>query len=145
MTDAQIYLLQIRKLDKLAENKRIELRQLQELMDIATGTTANWGGERVQSSGNQQKMACAVEKYVDVERKIYQRLDDIAREKLEIISTIEQLPLIEYDILHKLYVQGLSFDDIAAAYSRSKSWATSVHGRALKSVDRIISNRGTTA
>ena len=60
-SEAQIYLERLEKLDVLIECKLIERRQWYEL---ATSITANMGGEVVQSSGSQSKMADAVNKCI---------------------------------------------------------------------------------
>ena len=72
-----------------------------------------------------------------------QTLDAIARldrEKRAIINTIERLPEAEYDVLHKVYVQHLSLQEVAAARDISYSLAASIHGRALKRVENIINS-----
>lgn len=57
------------------------------------------------------------------------------------IRTIEQLPENEYDLLHRIYIQGKTMDDVADAYGKTYSWATTVHGRALKRVQNILDGR----
>lgn len=131
---AKEYLQEIPKLNKLIKNKRIEKEQL---LSIAYGITSHSEGERVQSSGNPQKMANAVETLVDYDREI----DALAKRKKEIISDIEQLNSVEYDILHKIYVQGKNLYDVADLYDKSYSWVTTVHGRALKKVQDKLDSR----
>ena len=58
----------------------------------------------------------------------------------EVIKTIEQLPAIEYDVLHKIYVQYKEFYEIADAMKKSYSWVTTIHGRGLAKVQKIIDN-----
>ena len=60
----------------------------------------------------------------------------IARAK--IIKTIEQLPEAEYDVLHKIYVQYETLYEVAADRDISYSLATTIHGRALKKIDDMI-------
>lgn len=128
------YLKQPQRLEVMIKNKLIERQQLK---DIAFSITANSDGERVQSSGSQQKMANAVDRWVDMEAEINGLIDRLVDTKKEVIATIEQLSTAEYDVLHKLYIQGMTFDEVAAAKDRSKSWATTIHGRALVNVQRI--------
>lgn len=132
---AKDYLLQVVKLDRLIENKLIEIQQWKA---IATGTTAHSEGDRVQSSGSQQKMADAVCRYVAIEEEIDRYIDELVDIKREVIKTIEQLPATEYDVLHQIYIQGKTLDDVADRYSNSYSWATTAHGRALKKVQDIL-------
>ena len=131
------FLKQLKKLDKLIENKLAEKAQWK---SIATGTTIQLN-EKVQSSGNQQKMADAVGEYIDMEREINAYIDILIAKKKDVISVIEQLNATEYDILHKVYVQYLTLYDVADIYEKSYSWVTSVHGRALANVRKILDER----
>ena len=135
---AKDFLKQLKKLDRLIENKLAEIMQWK---SIAMGTTAQMGGERVQFSGSQQKMADSIERYIDIEHEIKECIDELYRTKKDVIGVIEQLKATEYDVLHKIYVQYLTFDEVAALYGKSKSWSTTVHGRALKNVQRILDER----
>ncbi len=68
-------------------------------------------------------------------------LDNIQKlnaEKAEIIRNIERLPEAEYDVLHKIYVQGKTLYEVASDRDMSYSNATTIHGKALKSLDKII-------
>lgn len=129
------YLKQPQKLDVIIKNKLIERQQLK---DIALSITAHSDGERVQSSGSQQKMADAIDRCIDMDAEINRLIDRLIDTKNEVIATIERLNTTEYDVLHKLYIQGMSFDEVAAAKDRSKSWVTTIHGRALVNVQRIL-------
>lgn len=136
--DAKQFLRQLKKLDKMIENKLAEKARWKE---IAFGTSAKMDGEKVQSSGSQQKMADAVCRYVDIEREIDEQIDTLIDTKQDVINVIEKLNTTEYDILHKMYVQYMSLYDVADIYEKSYSWATTVHGRALKNVQAILDQR----
>ena len=94
-------------------------------------------GERVQSSSNHQKMATAVCKYTDLEKEV----ESLRKRRGEIISTIEQLSFQEYDLLHKMYLQGRLLKEIAADKKKSYSWATKTHKNALKHLQKLIDER----
>lgn len=99
---AKEYLEQVEKIDRMISNKQAELEQW---MAIATSSTAPMDGtDRVQTSTNQQKMAEAVNRYVDIQREIDTDIGKMMQIKSEVIRTIEQLPTLEYDVLHKIYV-----------------------------------------
>lgn len=136
---AQDFLRQVRKLDLQITNKLIEQQQWK---DIALGITANMDGERVQSSGSKSKMANAVEKCVDMESEIDSLIDKLIDTKKEVIQTIERLDSpTEYDVLHRRYIQFLSLQEIADHYRKDYGWATTTHGRALKSLQEILDER----
>lgn len=135
---AKDFLRQVYKLDRMVENKLAEKRQWQE---IAAGATPQTTGERVQSSGNPQRMADAISRYIDIEQEIDECIDRLVDTKREVIGVIEQLNATEYDVLHKMYIQGYSLREVADMKGRSYSWMTSTHGRALQNVQRIIDKR----
>lgn len=136
--NAKDYLLQIQKLDKLIENK---LQEVAHWKAVATGTTVCSEGDRVQSSGSKQKMADAICRYMQMEDEINAAIDRLVDTKQEIIETIEMLSIDEYDLLHKIYVQKKELYEAAMEMDRSYRWATSVHGRALANVQKILNER----
>lgn len=141
-SQAQAYLEQVEKLDAIIQNKLIEQRQWK---DIALGITANMEGERVQSSGANNKMANAIAKCVDMEAEIDSLVDKLVDVKKDVIQTIEQLPsAIQYKVLHMKYIQHEEYPefwDIADKFGKDYSWATTVHGRAVANVQRILDKK----
>ena len=136
---AQLYLERVEMIDSIIKNKLIEQQQWK---DIALGITANMGGERVQSSGSQSKMADAIEKCVDMETEIDGLVDKLIETKKEVIQTIEQLDSpIEYNILHMRYIQFKDLQSIADHYHKEYGWATTTHGRAIANVQRILDEK----
>lgn len=146
------FLNQLKKLDKLIENKLIEKEQWK---SIAMGVTS--GGEsvlvkvngkhelqnmeKVQSSGNQQKMADAIVRYIEIEAEIDRYIDDLINARKDVIEVIERLPAQEYDLLHKVYVQHITLSDVADILKTTYSNVTTIHGRALKMVKNILKER----
>jgi DNA-directed RNA polymerase specialized sigma subunit len=132
---AKEYLQKIGKYDMLIKNKLVEKQRWN---DIALGITPQMNGERVQSSGNQQKMACAIERMIDIERELDEYIDRLIDTRNEVLSVIEQLDKEEYDFLHLVYVQHFTLGEVANMKNYSYSWATSFHGKALKGVQKIL-------
>lgn len=137
---AQNYLRQVEKIDTVIRNKLVEKDQWK---DIALGITSHSDGERVQASGSKQKMADAIDRIVDMDAEINALIDKLVNLKREVASVIEQLPANEYDVLHKVYIQYYSLYDVAEMKGKSYSWVTTVHGRALKNVMNILSEKET--
>ena len=133
--NAKEYLLQIKKLDHMIRNKKVEIQQLK---DIAGSVSPTMSGERVQTTSNPKRMADAIGEYIDLEAETRRDLAELVAKKREIIGTIERLNTSEYDVLHKIYVQYLNFDEVAAGLNYSRSWVTTVHGRALKHLQDIL-------
>lgn len=137
--DAKSYLQQVEMLDVKIANKLIEKQQWK---DIALGVTASVGGERVQSSGSQQKMANAIIKCVDIDAEIDSLIDELVNTKKDVVATIEKLRSpTEYRILHMRYIQHISLTDIADIVNKEYTWVTTTHGRAMKNVQNILDKR----
>lgn len=138
MQTAKEYLLQVEKLNTMIANK---LAEKQQWKDEALSTTPKGNGERVQSSSNPQKMATAVINYVDIDKEIDNRIIELQNKRREIVETIELLPVSEYDLLHKVYIQGMTLAEAAFAKDKCYSWATTIHGTALKRLQKILDER----
>lgn len=132
---AKDYLKEIARIEKLIENKKEERERWR---DIALNITGSYDGERVQSSGNQQKMATAVINSVDLEREIEADILRLYRKRQEIIGVLEELPLQDYELLYSIYVQKKSFVEVAEERGCTYSNITTNHGTALKKVQKII-------
>lgn len=114
-------------------NKTIEAEQWEAL---AQSITANMGGEKVQSSSNQQKMQDYICNKIDIEAEI----DALIAKKQDITDTIALLPMADYNILHKVYIQSLSFKEIAVD-EKDYSNVTTAHGRALQRLQKVLDGR----
>lgn len=136
---AKDFLRGYRKLDEMIENKMYEVKRWEE---IALNVSPRYGGEKVQSSGSQQKMADAVARIIDIENEINEYIDELIDLKQDIVSVLEQLPPLEYGLLHRIYIQYKTIEE--AAYDldkRSESWGRTTHGRALVKVQKILDKR----
>ena len=134
MHPAQKYLMQIEKIDALIENKKAEKEFLE---GIATGVTFQLT-ERVQTSSNGDKMVNAVINALDLQEEINSYIKLLYETRKEVISVIEQLDVDEYDLLHKVYVQYYTLKEVQYMKKRSYSSITSLHGRALNNVLKIL-------
>lgn len=133
--NAKAFLSEIKKIERLMENKKAEKAQW---MDLALNITGRYDGERVKSTSDPHKLENAVIRSVDIEREIEECIVKLYRRKAEIIAVIEKLPVHEYDVLHKIYVQGFSLQEVADMKGRTYSMITTMHGMALKKVQKII-------
>lgn len=135
---AEEYLMQVHKLVKLIKNNKAEREMW---YDLATSTTKPLSPDKVQSSGNPQKMADAVCERAGLEAVIQNTLEELEGKLLEIKTTLESLPAVHYDVLHLIYIQGKRPEDVAEIYGRSKRWACSKRGDALRRLQRILDSR----
>lgn len=136
--EAKRYLSQIRKLDKLIENK---LHEAERWRQIATGTTQQTDIERVQSDGSKHKMEDAICRYLSAEDEVNDAINFLVSLKQEIIHDIEQLSTNEYDVLHKKYVQFKELYEIAVEVDKSYSWVKAVHGSGLANLQKILDKK----
>ncbi len=133
---AKDFLKSYRKLDEMIENKMYEAKRWE---DIALNISPRYGGEKVQSSGSQQKMADAVVKIIEIENEINERIDQLIDLSNYITSVIEQLSPMQYGLLHRVYIQYMSIKEAAWDLDkRSESWGRRTHGRALAKVQKIL-------
>lgn len=128
---AIVYLCRYKKIDLLIANKEAEKQMW---LDMATGITAKVGGERVQSSSDHHTMERQVVEAATIDEEIAL----LKEEKRQIIKTIEKLPPDEYDLLHKVYVQGKSLKEVQVSHGMSYSWATTMHRKAKRSLEKLI-------
>lgn len=138
--DAKEYLQQIAKDNSLIQNKCIEVYQLR---CLATNITAPMGTEPVQTSGVSDKVGNITAKIVDLENEINELIDRYIDDKQHRIEIIEQIadPL-QYNILHKHYVQGKKFREIAEEEHYSEVHINKQHIKALAKVQKILNSIG---
>ena len=58
-----------------------------------------------------------------------------------IIDNMQKLAAVNYDVLHKVYVQGETLYEVASEMKKSYSYAAKRHGWALQALDRIINEK----
>lgn len=140
-------------IDRRIENKKTEMEMW---ITIAESTTAHSEGDRVQSSGSQQKMADAINIFIDLEREVAEEMIQLAEIKRDVIQVIQQLKVNEYDVLHKMYIGVMvkiktpggiknvieyqTLDQVADMYGKSRSWAKDNHRSGLVKVQKYLDN-----
>lgn len=128
---AETYLERVKKIDLLILNKRREHARWVEAADGMGGVAS---GDRVQASRNLHRGADAIGNYIDLEREI----KALENEKNNIILTIERLPGVEYDILHKLYIQDYNMKEIAFQYKKSYDWVKLKKRHSLRLLQALL-------
>lgn len=108
---------------------------------MAHSITALSENERVKASGNQQKMASAVDAYVDIENEIERQKEEYKKARAVFLSTVERLSPNKSDLLHKVYLLEMTIYEAAFAKGKSYSWAKATHRNALKEVQAILNEQ----
>lgn len=131
--DVQDRLKQIRVMDELINAKLAERDQL---VELATSITPNLDG-MPHGSGTSDKVGNAAVKLVVMAKEIDRLIDQYVDFKRKVIQDLEKLPENEYLVLHKRYIQGLSWGRIAKDlhYSRQQVWRVNV--KALESLKHV--------
>ena len=136
---AQVF-LEGYELDKVKTECKLEERQFWN--DLSLTITGQMGGERVQSSGAKDKMAQARDVCMAKEDEILSQVKALALKQSEVTGVLDQLTNpTEYKLLHQKYIQFKDFNVIATNFKADYTWATTVHGRALKSVEAIMGQK----
>ena len=134
--EAQKYLKQVEFAEKKIKNR---LAEQQKWKGIALSITACMDGERVQASSPQDKMANAVAECEAAEGQVLEKVKEFRKVIEDVVDTIESMDnATAYDVLHQRYVQGKSLQSIADDYGYDYGWATTTHGRALRSLQAIL-------
>lgn len=137
MTTEQ-YLGQIDRLNKLIQNKLIEIYQLK---TMACNIVVSNESERVQTSGSQERMADTVAKIVDKEREIDNLVDIQLNKKSLIISQIEGIEDNNmYHILFSYYVKGDNYSQIGNNLGYSRMQIKRLYNNAIELFEEKYGN-----
>lgn len=108
--EVKVYLGLIKKYDKMIANKLSEYCQINSL---AYSICVGGDSDRVQTSGNKDKVGNIVSKMVDIEGEI----DVIAAQRKVIVKQIESIEDEKfYDVLAKRFILGMDNQEIAYEY-----------------------------
>lgn len=135
---AKSYLLKARRADYIIQHR---LEEINRWRDMAEHITANFDAVPSGSGGNHSKTETAVINIVDITRELQTEVAEQLATRAEIIKTIEQLPINEFNVLYNVYISGKDFQTVADQFARSRSWVTSINGIALKHLQEILDER----
>jgi len=130
------YLKQIKTMDAKISADIDELAQLEAL---ATKTTSVMGGERVQASGSQQKMADCVVKIVEMQAQINKEIDEYIDYKKKAREYLSMCDSDSITLLHKRYFLFKTWEQIAVDMNFTYQWVSSgLHQRALAQFQKAM-------
>lgn len=132
------YLQKIKLYDTHINNKLAELSRLKEM---ATNITSTWKDDVVSGSGSKDRMGDTVSKIVDLEAEINRTIDEFVDKKNEICAIFERLQNPDHvAVLHKRYVEYLTWEQIACDMHMSYRNVCYIHGRALQAVESLLNS-----
>jgi DNA-directed RNA polymerase specialized sigma subunit len=120
------YLNQILRLDRQIKNKLAEIYQLRTMAESITVATDK---ERVDGSGDKDKLGCIMARIVDMEREV----DKMVDKRCDIVAQIDGMEDTEsYDVLAKIYILDQDLKAIAIEKNISYKTFSRLHKKALK-------------
>lgn len=132
MTTKQ-YLSQIERLDHLIKNRQTEIS---DLWDLATNISVPVDTEKVQTSGNKDRIGTIMAKIVDLEAERNSFIDQYMSIKENAIQAMEKLSDIRYyRMLFKRYIEYMDLDDIANDMGYTYGYAKKLHRKALEAIE----------
>lgn len=128
------YLNQVRRYDRMISNKLSEIYQLKTL---ATSISVATDGDRVQSSGNKDRMGNTVARLVDLERETDKLIQVYTEKRQVIISQIDSMEDMNfYDVLFHRYIEGKTFEAISEDIHYSWRQVMRIHDDALAAFEK---------
>lgn len=135
IVQAKSYLKEIEKYEKVIKNK---LEELQHLRELAVSFNYNSNSDVVQNSCDADKIGSTVGQIIDKENDLKSIINEYISKRQERIAVIEELKdSVEYDIIHKRYVQMKTLDEIAIELGYSYVWICKKHNSALLNIQKI--------
>lgn len=133
------YLQKIRLYDTHINNKMAELARLRDMVENITPTLKD---DVVASSGSKDKLGDAVAKIVDLQNEVNRAIDEFVDKKTEVCATIDSLQNPDHvALLHKRYVEYLTWEQIACDMFMSYRNVLYVHGRALQAIESVLCDK----
>lgn len=124
----------------------IDIRNLkaeaEELESMAMSITVGTDGERVQTSGKQDRMAELAAKIADIEIDIVNRRTDalkILQDVGRVIAAVDDKDCRQ--LLHRRYIENNTWEQIAVSMNYTYRWITKLHGRSLLKVAELLQNK----
>lgn len=134
--NTKTYLHQIKRLDMMISNKLAEIYRLK---NMASGIFISTDSERVQSSGNKDRLGNTVAKIIDLERETDKLIDILFDKRNNIIKQIDSLSNSDYyQILALRYVNYDTFNDISDKTGWSIRQVFRLHGEALQEFEKVF-------
>ena len=119
-----------------------DIEELASLESLATRTTSVLGGDRVQTSGSQQKMADCVTKIVAMKEQINEEIDsfiDYRNQARKLISECDSECIV---LISKRYFQFKTWEEIAVDMNFTYQWVSGgLHQKALAQVQKALDER----
>ena len=129
------YLGQIKRLDRMIQNKLAEIYQLK---TMACSITIEPKEDKIQTSSNKDRIGSTVSKIVDLENEVDNLVDELVDKRKKIIEQIDNMDNDDYyHILTERYVLKKTFNEIAQGEFWGSRQVYRVHDKAIAEFERI--------
>jgi hypothetical protein len=133
---AKQYFQQAFLLNQRIESNRDEIARLRVLAEGVSSPQLS--ADRIQSSGNQDKMAQTICKIIDLEHDIQAEIDSLIELRREIRERINAMPDDKLRlVLQNRYLNFQKWENIAVEMNYAFQWVMILHNRALKEFNRL--------
>jgi len=134
---AVVYLERIQKLDELIDAKILEK---EDLLERATSLAPNMDG-MPHAPGVSDKVGNAATRLADKAAEINRLTDQLIDYRDEALALLEQLPPLEYRVLHRFYVKYWTMDTIAQDVGKSERQCHRIKGNGLRRLQAMLDAR----
>lgn len=132
--DTKTYLSQVSRLDRMIKNK---LSELAEFKELSYGVSAVRNEERVQTSGDFDKIGRLLSKMEKLEIALDEMIDEFVDKKSVIVSQIDSMENeLHYEVLFARYIEKKTFEQISCDIGYSWRQIIRIHGSALKEFEK---------
>lgn len=116
-----------------------KLEQVERLRSLTQKVTASFGEGGGSHSHNNSSMEDAILRLVEAEDELAGQVVELVNVRMEIAQLIERVPDALYKLLlEKRYLCFMTWERIATDMCWTYRWTLSVHGKALKEVEKLL-------
>lgn len=138
MRKAKAYLSQLYRLDKLIDNKLLELSELKEMSTSISAIA--YDDIKVQTACAKDSIANTITKIISLKQDINSDIDKLISIKKEVIETIDKVNDNNLKcLLQYRYLQFKTWEEIAVDMGFSYQWIHKLHSKALIEIESLIS------
>lgn len=127
--DIVAWLEQVGKLDQLIDAKIAERERVRAL---AVNTVGSMDG-MPHAPGVTDKVGNMTVKLISLEEELNALIDEYVDRKQEVVKALEALPEREYGVLHRYYIRGMTWEQVAddIGYCTTQIWRIKTNGLKL--------------
>jgi hypothetical protein len=132
------YLEQVDACEIRIENKISEIQRLEAL---ATNISSHLSEVKVSSTPNPLRIQELWSRLIDARTELMDEVDKLITLKTEVVKTLEMLPLLEYDVLYKIYLSHYSVQKVADMKNYTRQAIYDIKDRGIEKLQKILDSR----